>query len=65
MVDKYTKAVLTVIALALVWLGVQPIVLPRAAAARDELVKVEGNGPNWADLWGPIKVECVSGCGKR
>jgi hypothetical protein len=64
-VDRYTKIVLTIIALALTALVVQPYTLPRAAAARDELVKVEGNGPNWADLWGPIKVECVSGCGKR
>lgn len=61
MVDACTKVVLTVIAAALIWLGVQPILVPQVVVAR-EVVKIEGNGPNWADLWGAIKVECVSGC---
>lgn len=61
MVDAYTKAILTIIAIALIWLGVQPILVPQAVVAR-EVVKVEGNGPNWADLWGAIEVKCVSGC---
>jgi len=40
MLDRYTKGVLTVIAAALVWLGLQPFVLPRPAGAVGEVVRV-------------------------
>ena len=39
MADRYTKVVLTVIAAALVWLALRPMVLPTAAEATSGLVR--------------------------
>jgi hypothetical protein len=40
MPDRYTKVVLTVIAAALVWLALRPMVLPPAAEAQGGIVRV-------------------------
>ncbi|MCL6553882.1 MAG: hypothetical protein K6W08_12290 [Firmicutes bacterium] len=40
MPDRYTKVVLTVIAAALVWLPLRPVVLPTPAEATSGLVRV-------------------------
>ena len=55
MVDRYTKIVLTIIAVALVWLGVRPVIAPDTVRI-DGVVEVES-----ARLTG-VKVNCVSGC---
>ncbi len=63
MVDTYTKVVLTVIAIALVWLALQPMLKPAPVIAR-ERVEVEGTvdvKPALGHL-NALKVECVRGC---
>lgn len=64
MIDLYTKAVLTVIALALSLLALRPL-MPQPALAADPVavkivevlttVRVMAGG-------GPLQVECVDGC---
>ena len=64
MVDTYTKVMLTVIAVALVWLGIQPMIRPTAVSARDR-IEVEGTvgiHAAYVQPYGPLQVECISGC---
>ena len=71
MADRYTKIVLTVIAISLVWLGVRPIVTPQAARAAADTVRIEGVVKVEAESAFGLKVQppafgfdvrCVSGC---
>jgi hypothetical protein len=59
-VDRYTKIVLTIIALALMALVVQPYTLPRAAVAQGGVVDVRIRGIDEAPHfhWETINVHC-------
>jgi hypothetical protein len=60
MVDRYTKMILTVIALALVALTIQPYTLPRPATAQGGVVDVRIRGIDEASSlrWEAINVRC-------
>jgi hypothetical protein len=61
MVDRYTKAVLTIIAVALTVLAVQPYTAPKRAFAFSEgVVDVRIRGIDEASnlRWEPIRVVC-------
>ncbi len=62
MVDTYTKVVLTIIALALVWIGIQPIIGPTVVRAASDTVRIDGivKVEAWS-VYG-LKVDCISGC---
>ncbi|MBI4280201.1 MAG: hypothetical protein HY660_17245 [Armatimonadetes bacterium] len=63
--DLYTKVVLTVIALALVWLGVQPFLLPPQAGAQSRMrvivERVEWNAFPSTMIPARVRVEEIGG----
>jgi hypothetical protein len=62
MVDRYTKIILTVIALALLALVVQHYTLPKEASAQGAVVDVRIRGIDEASSlrWEAINVNCVN-----
>ena len=62
MVDAYTKVILTVIAGALVWIGLQPLVKPDVARAALDTVRIEGIVQVESAWLAGVKVDCVNGC---
>ena len=60
MVDRYTKVVLTVIAVALVALALQPYTIPKHALAQSGIVDVRIRGIDEAPTlhWEAINVRC-------
>lgn len=72
MIDAHTKAILTLIAVALVWLGIQPLVKPGLVRAAADTVRIDGVVQVEAASISGIKVQpgsaygldviCVSGC---
>jgi len=61
MVDRYTKIMLTIMAIALVWLGVRPIITPDTVRASDS-VRVVGVVQVESAWRSGVKLDCVSGC---
>ena len=60
-IDLYTKIVLTVIAVALVALAVQPYTMPKAADAQEIVdVRIRGIDESPYLFWEAINVHCVN-----
>jgi len=59
--DLYTKIMLTIIAIALAWIGVRPIITPDTVRAT-ESVRIEGIVQVDSAWSSGVKVNCVSGC---
>jgi hypothetical protein len=66
MVDRYTKVILTIIAVALVALAVRPLFETRLAGAADSMdVRIVGISSDVASSRYAIPVLCVDGCRSR
>lgn len=66
MIDRYTKIVLTVIAVALVALVIRPFLEPRIVSAQNTIpVKIVGTDSHSLAYAGPLQVICVGGCTRR
>jgi hypothetical protein len=54
MIDRYTKAILTVIAVCLLWLCAQPVIRPVPVRAAGTYVTIDGLSPFLAAI--PVKI---------